>query len=75
LYTARCLPADNGLTYLSLEIDPSPEDRRANPVLFDGFLLSDPATGLHSLDYAFVSGDLVTDVTTKLAAHAAGNGP
>lgn len=69
-YTGECKLADNGLTYLSVNVEPSAEDRRRNPVLFDGLVLSDASTGLHAIDYAFVSGDLVADVETKLKKHS-----
>ena len=45
-------------------------DVRKNPVPFDHLALVDPALGLHSLDYAFVAGDLYSAVETKISAHA-----
>jgi len=68
-YTGECKPADNGLTYLSIDIEPKDGDRRRNPVLFEGLVLSDPTTGLHAIDYAFVSTDLVKNVAAKLEQH------
>ena len=73
-YTGHCVPADNGLTYLSIAIAPLPGDRRLNPVDFNSIVFSDPGVGLHVLDYAFISGDLVADVSGKLGAFTRASG-
>lgn len=70
-YTARCVPASDGKNYLELAVDPLPEDARDNPVPFDNFVFADPTIGLHALDYAFVSGELVDAVKRKLEAYIA----
>jgi hypothetical protein len=71
-YTGQCKPAVNGLSYLSIDVEPSADDKRTNPVLFDGLVLSDPKTGLHAIDYAFVATELIKDVETKLTAATGG---
>ncbi|HTU56946.1 MAG TPA: DUF3089 domain-containing protein, partial [Polyangiales bacterium] len=73
-YTGECKLADNGLSYLSIDVEPSAGDRRRNPVLFDGLVLSDPSTGLHAIDYAFVTSELIADVAGKLESAGAATG-
>lgn len=67
-YTARCSQSSIGATYLSLSAAPLPDDVRVDPVPYDNVALSDSSTGLHLLDYTFVSDDLIRAARTKIAA-------
>jgi hypothetical protein len=68
-YTASCEKSGTGLSYLKVTAAPLPGDVRVDPVLYNSTTLSSPEIGLHGLDYAFVSGDLVRTVKTRVAAH------
>jgi hypothetical protein len=68
-YTARCARSSGGLSYLQIAAEPLPGDVRVDPVPYTHAALGDPGLGLHALDYAFVSGDLVRAVRTKSSAH------
>jgi hypothetical protein len=68
-YTASCKKSTRGLSYLEVSAAPVPGDVRRDPVLYDSATLSSADLGLHALDYAFVSGDLVRTVKTRVAAH------
>jgi hypothetical protein len=68
-YTASCEKSVRGLGYLKVSAEPLPGDVRVDPVLYDSATLSSAELGLHALDYAFVSGDLLSTVKTRLAAH------
>jgi len=68
-YTASCEKSTRGLGYLKVSAAPLPGDVRVDPVLYDSATLSSAEVGLHPLDYAFVSGDLLRTVKTRLVAH------
>jgi hypothetical protein len=68
-YSARCAESSEGLSYLRIAAEPLAGDVRKDPVPYDHVAISDPAVGLHALDYTFVSADLVQAVQTKLNAH------
>lgn len=68
-YTARCERSTRGLSFLSVTAEPLPGDVRVDPVLYNSLTLNSPEIGLHALDYAFVSGDLVQTVKTRILAH------
>jgi len=68
-YTASCEKSSRGLSYLKVSAAPLPGDVRVDPVLYDSATLSSAELGLHAIDYAFVSGDLLRTVKTRIVAH------
>jgi hypothetical protein len=68
-YTARCERSTGGLSYLKVSAQPLAGDVRVDPVPYDNIVLNSADIGLHALDYAFVSGDLLRSVKTRLLAH------
>lgn len=68
-YTASCERSGRGLSYLRVSAAPLAGDVRVDPVLYDSATLNSAEIGLHALDYAFVSGDLIRTVKTRVAAH------
>jgi hypothetical protein len=69
-YTASCEKSSRGLSYLKVTAAPLPGDLRVDPVLYDSATLSSAELGLHAIDYAFVSGNLLRTVKTRIVAHA-----
>ena len=70
-YTGQCLAADDGLSYLSISVDPLSGDTRNNPVVWNSLALADRSAGLHTLDYAFVMAELIEAARVKLATKLA----
>lgn len=68
-YTARCEKSTRGLSYLSIAAAPLAGDLRVDPVIYDSAALSSADIGLHALDYAFVSADLLRSVKTRILAY------
>jgi hypothetical protein len=68
-YTASCEKSTRGLSYLKISAAPLRGDVRVDPVLYDSTSLNSAEIGLHGLDYAFVSGDLVRTVKTRVSAY------
>jgi Protein of unknown function (DUF3089) len=71
LYTGQCVAGPPGLVFLDIAFAPLAGDVRTNPVQLDAGLLSPGPPynlGLHLLDFAFPTGELLDAVATRASA-------